>query len=416
MKKKCKNIDITNWQTILPWVRECILRHKKRYDFKSLLLKYGISEADYYIALESYDYDIFEPAIEAISKEACQRIVDRDLRLSPVCIRRKVDTTTGKVRDIGKESAMQQVFDHIAVYSAMDIFKARIADQQMSSIPGRGQIKGIKLIKKYVIADNKAMRYAKRHGLRYTSKCKHHVKLDVKQCYPNAKVEVFMRLFEHDCGNDDIVWLWWELLNSHHVQGYEGFMIGAWVSQWACQFMLSFIYHKAMTLTYERRGVKRKKISHMIMFMDDMALFGSNRRQLLSAIQELTEYAKAELGFTIKPNFAIQSFDDAGLDMMGFVIYRNGKVEMRERNFIKSRRLILRFMRTGRLVYSQAQRLNSYKGFYKYSDSRKIVKQLKIWKIFRLCSLVISKHDKEKHHAENLFFNRTRKNLIPTPV
>lgn len=416
MKKKCKNIDITNWQTVMPWVRECILRHKKRYDFKALLLKYGVTETDYYLALESYDYDIFESAIEAISKEACRRIVERDLQLSPVCIRRKVDTTTGKIRDIGKESAMQQVFDHIAVYSAMDIFTARIADQQMSSIPGRGQIKGVNLIKKYVIADNKAMAYAKRHEMRYTSKCKHHAKLDVKQCYPNAKVEVFMRLFEHDCGNDDIIWLWWALLTSHHVHGYKGFMIGAWVSQWACQFMLSFIYHKAMTLTYERRGVKHKKISHMVMFMDDMALFGSNRRQLLSAIRELIEYAKMELGFTIKSNFAIHNFDDTGLDMMGFVIYRNGKVEMRERNFIKSRRLILRFMRTGRLVYSQAQRLNSYKGFYKYSDSRKVTRQLKVRKIFRLCSLVISEHDKEKHHAENLFFSGTRKNFIPASV
>lgn len=311
---------------------------------------------------------------------------------------------------------MQQVFDHIAVYSAMDIFTARIADQQMSSIPGRGQIKGMKLIKKYVIADNKAIAYAKRHGLRYMSKCKHHVKLDVKQCYPSADMDIFMRLFEHDCGNVDTIWLWRALLSSHHVQGHTGFMIGALPSQWACQFMLSFIHHKAMTLTYERRGVKHKKISHMIMFMDDMVLFGSNRRQLLSAVRDLIEYAKKRLGFTIKPNFAIHNLDDVGLDMMGFVIYRNGKVEMRERNFIKSRRLMLRFMTMGRLVHPQAQRLNFYKGFYKYSDSRKIAKQLKIWKIFRLCSLVISKHDKEKHHAKNLLFNGTRKNLIPAPV
>lgn len=416
MKKKCKHIDITDWQTVLPWVKGCILRHKKRYDFKSLLLRYGCSESDYHTAITTFDYSVFDDTIKRISIDACNHIKSRNLELPPVRIQEKMDKTTGKIRDIGKESAMQQIYDHIAVYSCQDIFNSRMVDQQMSSIKGRGQIAGIKLIKKYITADNRAMAYAKRHNLRYTSKCKYAVKLDIEKCYASADVDIFMRVFEHDCGNQDIIWLWRTLLESHRVDGNTGFMIGALPSQWACQVLISFIYRKAMTLKYEKRKKQRKKISHMVLFMDDMLLFGSNRKQLLSAVRELTRYTKEEIGLTIKPNFMIHKLDDVGIDMMGFVIYRNGKVEMRERNFIKSRRLMLRFLRTGKLVYSQAQRLNSYKGFYKYSDSRKISKVLSVWKIFNLCSLVISKHDKENNHAKNLLLRGTAENLVPSAV
>lgn len=404
MKKKCKNIDITDQKMVLPWVADCVMRHKSRYDFKKLLLKHGLDEKDYYTALQTYDYSVLMKPIESIAKNACESIIRRNLDLPPVSIKRRMDTTTGKIRDIGRESAMQQVFDYIAVYSAMDIFKSRLVEQQMSSIPGRGQIKGMKLIRKYSRKDYKAMKYAKRHDLSYTSICKYHVKLDIHQCYPSADSEIFMKLFEHDCGNEDIIWLWRKLLDLHHIDGYTGFMIGALPSQWACQFMISFIYRKAMELYYYRRGKKYNNISHMVLFMDDMVLFGSNRKKLLSAVRSLMKYVKAELGFNIKKNFAIHQFDNTPVDMMGFVIYRNGKVEMRERNFIKSRRLIWRFQKIGKMAVSQAKRLVSYKGYYKYSDSHKISKELYAFKVFSICQSIISKDDKEKNNAKNLLF------------
>ena len=412
MKKKCKEIDITDWQTVLPWVRECIMRHKKRYDFKSLLIRHGVSKDDYYSAVQNQEYAAFEEAIESIAKEACEHIKIKSLDLPPVQIRRMVDTTTDKVRDIGKESAMQQVYDHIAVHSCEEIFRCRMVDQQMSSIRGRGQIKGMKLIRRYIQKDNRAIRYAKAHGMRYASKCKYFVKLDIRKCYPNADMEIFMELLEHDCGNPDIIWLWRTLLESHHVNGYTGFMIGALPSQWACQVMLSYIYRKAMTLKFTRHRKEHRKVSKMVMFMDDMLLFGSNRKALLSAVREIAAYAKEKLGFEIKKTFSIKALARTGVDMMGFVIYRNGKVEIRQRNYIKSRRLMMRFLSTGSLIISQAKRLNAFKGFYKYSDSRKTCEEYSVWKIYSLCSLVTSKHDKEERRAKNILHERARGNFI----
>ena len=407
MKKKCKQIDITDYATVLPWVKDCVLRHKKRYDFKALLIRHGVSRENYFKALETYDYSIFDEAIDSIAKEACDRIRERNLDLPPVHIRKMMDTTTGKIRDIGKESAMQQVYDHIAVHSCEEIFRCRMVEQQMSSIQGRGQIKGLQLIRKYIQEDNRSIRYAKCHGLKYDSKCKYHVKLDIRKCYPSADMEIFMKLLEHDCANEDILWLWRTLLESHKVDGYTGFMIGALPSQWACQVMLSYIYRKAMSICKMRRGKRIRSVSHMIMFMDDMLLFSSNRQALLSAVKEITIYAKENLGFEIKQNFHIKDLDLERVDMMGYTVYRNGKAEMRGRNFIHSRRLMLRFIRTGRLVVPQAKRLVSFKGFWKYSDSRRIGMELKTNKIFSKCALLISAHDKEERNGKSILLNRT---------
>jgi len=363
MKKKCKNIDITDAQTVRPWVEDCIRRHKKRHDFRKLIQRHGVTKENYWKAVNENDFSLIEPAIDSIAEDAVRQIKARRLELEPVRIRKQQDKTTGKIRMIGCECAMQQVFDYIAVHSCKEIWDARITMQQCSSIPERGQIYGMKLIKKYVLADERAMRYAKKHKKKYVRKCAHHAKLDVRQCFPNAKKEIFLRLFRHDCGNEDIIWLWETLMATHETEDYHGFMIGALVSQWAAQYMLSFLYHKAMTIRYR----DKKAIGRMVMFMDDMLVMGSNRKALLLAIRELTEYA-ASLGFEIKENFMIHKLHKAPIDMMGFMIHENGKVELRGRNYLKARRLMFRYQRKGYLTTEQCKRLVSFKGFYKYSD------------------------------------------------
>ena len=393
MKRKCKKISITDPDTVREWVTDCVRRHKKRYDFKNMLLSHGISKEEYADAIENNAFATFLPAIEKIITEACQMIRNKKLVLPPVRIREQRDHTTGKIRMIGCESPMQQIFDYIAVHSSMEIFNKRIAVQQCSSVPGRGQVYGMQLLRRYINRDNRAMRYAQKHKYRYTSKCAYVVKLDVKKCFPSARLDVFMRLFKRDCGNPDILWLWEELFKTHKINGYEGFMIGSLISQWAAQYMLSFLYQKAMSVHYKSHGKQYKAVSHMVMFMDDMALFGSNRKQLFRTIKILFDYAKAELGFNLKPNFAIQPLGQ--IDMMGFVIYRKGTVSIRGRNYIKSRRLKIRYKNRGSLSLRQCKRIISFKGYYKHSDWHRPGMR----DVFRYAQRIISA--KEKKNGES---------------
>lgn len=399
MKKRCKHIDITDWNTVRPWVKDCVMRHKKRYDFKKLIINHGLTKKQYEEAIRTFEYESFEPVIDNIAIDACEHIKNRNLDLPPVKMEPRRDHTTGKRRLIGKEDAMQQVYDFIAVYSCREIFDSRMTDQQMSSIPGRGPVKGIRMIRKWIMNDNQAIRWARNHGKRYASKCRYHTKLDIKQCYASADTEIFMRMLEHDCASETIIWLWRTLLESHKVDGYTGMMIGALPSQWAAQLMMSYIHRRALELTYVRRKKTYRKVSRMAMFMDDMLLLGPNRKRLREAVEELREYAKT-IGFTIKDNYEIHELNEAPIDMMGYVIYRNGKVEMRERNYIHSTRMISRYNNSGRFVISQARRTSSFKGFFKNSDSQKLSNELKARNAFDYCGQLISIYDKEaKEHG-----------------
>lgn len=196
-----------------------------------------------------------------------------------------------------------------------------------------------------------------------------------------------MELFAHDCGNDDILYLWRSLLKSYEkANGCTGFLIGALPSQWAAQFILSFLY---------RKGICLSGVNHMVMFMDDMLLMGSNRRKLKRAAETLSRYAEAALHLQIKPNWHVKKLANEPIDMMGFVIRYNGKITIRAKNFIHARRMLLRKQRAP-LVYNQAKRLASYKGYFKYSDCRKLRKEMKLKSAFEQAQKIISEHERRK--------------------
>lgn len=46
MRRSCKDINLRDYKTVLPWVWDCIKRHYKRFDFRGMLAKNGISRID----------------------------------------------------------------------------------------------------------------------------------------------------------------------------------------------------------------------------------------------------------------------------------------------------------------------------------------------------------------------------------
>jgi len=411
MKKSCKDIDITNAETVYSWVFKCVKRHYKRYDFRKLLLKFGMTESDYEYLVNSYDHSVLAYPVMNISKYACKCIEERNIELPPVNIRVKKDTTTFKERLIGKESALQQVFDYIAVYSCDEIWKRRFVPQQCSSIKGRGPEYGMRIIRKNIIQDNRAIRYANKHNLKYASKCKYFVKLDAKKCYPNARKEILLKYLEHDCANKDILWLWDVLLSSHRVkidgtnEIYEGFMIGALPSMFGMQLLLSYIYRFVMSLSNVRRGKKIKYVNHALLFMDDILLQSGNKKYLKSAVNKLTKYAFDNLGIIIKDNYSIKCLDHESIDMMGYVLDRRGIVTVRGRNFVHTRRLALRYQRNNTITINFARRIVSYKGRFKYSDTKKAAKKYNLNELFEKSASFISRHDRRLNdYAKSLLY------------
>lgn len=409
VKKSCKNINITDAETVYDWVYKCVNRHYKRYDFRKLLIKFGMKKDDYEYLIKSHDHSVLATPVMNISRYACDCIRKRKIILPPVHIRIKKDNTTFKERLIGKESALQQVFDYIAVYSCDEIWRRRLVPQQASSIKGRGPEYGMRMIRHNIIQDNRSIRYANKHNLRYNSKCKYFVKLDAKKCYPNAKKDILMKYLRHDCANEDILWLWDVLLSSHRVkidgseEIYEGFMIGALPSMWGMQLLLSYTYRYVMSLNNVRHGKKIKYVNHAVLFMDDILLQSGNKKYLKLAVKKLQKYASENLGITIKDNYSIKNLDNESIDMMGYVLDRRGVVTIRGRNFVHTRRLALRYERNHTITINFARRLISYKGRFKYSDTKKAAKKYNLNKLFEKSASFISRYDRRLNYESILY-------------
>lgn len=402
MKRGCKNIDLRNPEVLVPWVRDCVMRRRGRRDYRKLLVEHGMKLSDYKKAIANNDKEAFAKPIHRIAEDVAWHIARREIEtghLAPIVIVEKVDRTTGKVREIGRESAMQQIYDYVAVGAAQEIWDRRLVLQQASSIRNRGQVYGMKMIRSWIEADNRAMRWAKKHNRRYYSRCRYYVKLDVKKCYPNSRMNIFMELFERDCANEDLIWLWRTLLTTHLVNGYAGFIIGAPPSQWACQYMMSFIYRFAMSHRFGRK--QDRSVSHMLIFLDDMLLMSSSRKALRKAVEDVIQYAKEKLGYTIKPNWNIRKLDETPIDMMGFVVYRNGKVAIRDYDFIRARRLALRCERNHGMSLRQAKRFSSYGGNFKYTDCRRAKEKYRIPQVKKLAGRIIGNHQRRANQNGN---------------
>ena len=407
MKRSAKNINITDWKTVLPWVQDCIYRHYKRNDFHRMLVDHGLSEVEYQSVLndkKNHDKTPFLPAIESIAKYACECIKKRELNMPPIKYRKKIEMCGGvpKERLIGNESAIQQVYDYIAVYSSMDVFKRFIVLQQMSSLPDRGQEKGMRMIRSWIRGDIKGKKYSDQHGYHYTKRNEFFVKRDVKQCYPSSDMEIFLGLFGRYCGNDTILWLWRELLTSHHVDGYTGMMIGALTSSWAVQFMMSFVWRYAMSLQYTRRGKKVRLISNSLYFMDDQLYTASSRSKLAKAMALLDRFAWEKLHYSLKSNWQIHCIEDTPIDMMGYVIHANGKVTIRGKNYVHIRRNFLRYQISGHYTLKQARRACSFNGKVKHVNNRAIVAMYGVAKAVRVAASVVSEHDRRKAGTLNV--------------
>lgn len=119
MKKKCKNIDITDIKFIEKAIQDCLEGKKKtRQDIVSIMNKYNDS-------------------IHNIAVDMQSELLNRKLNLKPIWYKRKYDEASRKWRTIGIQDIKQQMYDYIAVNAMADLIPC-IGKYQCASIKGRG--------------------------------------------------------------------------------------------------------------------------------------------------------------------------------------------------------------------------------------------------------------------------------------
>lgn len=279
------------------------------------------------------------------------------------------DHGNGKNRDLGLECLLFRLYEVVANAAADPLFQAKVGVFQIASIKGKGQKYGKEVVKKWLSRDPEGTKYC--------------IQSDVRKCYPSIPHEPLLDMFRRDLRKspdllylfETIIHLYEEYPNPKSDDPTKGILIGSPVSKDMCNYYISRLYHYAseeVAVTKTRRGkaTRKRLLQHIIIYADDIIIFGGNKKDLQKAMFLLVRFAKEELGLIIKPNwrkFRTMYTDKNGktrgctLDFIGFQFhcgevkekyyynpvrkarYRKVWVTMREKTFLKARRKITRF-------------------------------------------------------------------------
>lgn len=389
MKTYCKNVDVTDVKFIFCCVYECFDGKWNRSDVQKLLFTYSkksdnpLSRNEIRRIIADENKTELNWVIELIAKDISDSIKNRTIILPPIKYSERYDTNSKKFRTIGTQSIIHQCYEYVAVNATKELFNKKIGVYQCASIPGKGQSYGKKAIEKWVSNDIKGTRYA--------------VKMDVRKCYPSINQIKLKKMLKRDIHkNSDLLYLLYTLIDMFD----EGLSIGSHLSQWLCNYYLSYAYHYISERIFIARKSKRsntvghiRAISHVIFYMDDIIIFGSNKKYLMIATKLIINYFNLELDLTIKPNwfiFKVQYVDKYGkihgtfVDMMGFRFYR-GKTSIRKSIFIKMRRKYNRVRKRLNnhkyLPKKSAQSVMSYWGWIANTNSYTILNKYEVRRV-----------------------------------
>lgn len=351
MKKKCKNVDITNFDFILKSVEQCFQNKKKnRTDILKIREEVG-TNVDIALMLQ-------------------KELINKDIKLKPIWYRTKYDSASRKWRTIGIQDIKQQIYDYIAVNGLEELMR-RVGKYQCASIKGRGQVYCAKAIYNHI--QNPSIKYA--------------CKFDVRKYYESIPQDKMMEWLRKRVKNDLLLWLIETLIHTFK----KGLSIGSYLSQHLGNLYLSDVYHKIESIHAVRRGKKIKIVSFTCTYMDDLLITGSNSRSLIK-VGHIVENMCSEKGLTIKDTWSCFKIDDSFIDMVGYRIHRD-HITIRRCTLKKIRRAIIRFEHNPTSL-SLAKRVNSYKGILDHSDSYQFCKKYNVYETIRKARRLVSYYDR----------------------
>lgn len=323
-------------------------------------------------------YDLYE-VVRYIATYMCECIIKKDLKLKPIKYFTIIDGMNKKERIIGVEEPLHQMFDYVAVKGMLPMLNAKIGIFQCASMPKKGQSYGKKYIEKWV----------------KEKKTAYYVKGDIKKCFPSIPIHKLKRLLKRDIKDSTLLWLAFTLLDKFEY----GLSIGSFLSQYLCNYYLSYAYHYASEQLFKIRNTKYngsvrvRLINHVLFYMDDFLLTSSSKKDLRKGMNLLIEYFNDFLELEVKPKWKVCRIDSEPIDMMGFV-FRKGKTTIRAKIFLKIRRYFLKARKRIKNKKPISEKLAfqcvSGYGWFKNTDSQKVRNKLNIDFVDYKCKKVIS--------------------------
>nr|DAL85213.1 MAG TPA: hypothetical protein [Caudoviricetes sp.] len=281
--------------------------------------------------------------IDAYVDELHTMMVNETFTPSPYHRFQIKDGATQKVREICcPKFYPDQIVHWIAILAVQPVLTKGMYEFNCGSVPGRGPHYGKKYVERWFKRDRKHTKYC--------------LKLDIRKFYPSLKAPVVMRELRRVIKCQRTLRLLETILKSE-----DGLPIGNYTSQWFANFALQRLDH----------FIKEKlQIKHYIRYMDDMCLFGNNKRKLHRAREAIQQFLDG-MQLTLKGNWQVFPIKSRAVDFLGFRFFREKTIFRRNLSLRLRRRVkkaYQQLLRTGRVNYNNAAAVMSYLGWLLHAD------------------------------------------------
>ena len=302
--------------------------------------------------------------------------------------------TKPKKREIRKIRFFDQVIHHIVINACMEVFKTGMYEFCCGSVPKRGIHYAKKFIARWLREDNKNTKYC--------------CQMDIRHYFDSVDHEVLKRQLRKHITDNRMLWLLYEIIDSCE----NGIPLGYYTSQWFANYHLQELDHFIK---------EQLHIKYYVRYLDDMVIFGRNKKELHKARAAIAAYLERELHLTMKGNYQVFRFDyiakdgtrkGKALDFMGFRFYRD-KITLRKSLMLRICRKATRIGKKDRPTYYDATAMLSYMGWIYASNTYAMYeKRVKPYIDVKQLKAIVSKATKKKEgktkHGKNELENRNR--------
>lgn len=272
--------------------------------------------------------------IEWIRKQAINYKNDHH---TPVII---YDGIQRKKRTIIVPTFREQIVHHMVVNILKPIIMKSMYEHSYGSIPDRGATLGAKRIRCW-LKDSKGTRYC--------------LKMDIKKYFDSVPHEIVTKKLAEQIHDQGFLNILLEIVNVNE----KGLPLGFYTSQWLANWYLTGLDHYIKEVL---------KAPYYIRYMDDMIIFGSNKRKLHKMRQAIADYLKKYLGLELKGNYQVFPIKSRALDFMGFRFYRY-RTTLRRTILYKACRKAKRLFKKDKPTIYDIKQFMSYLGWFKQTDT-----------------------------------------------
>jgi hypothetical protein len=315
----------------------------------------------------------------------------RPSRHGKVCIN---EGTSKKTRMIEKPRYnYEQVIHHIVVAACYDIFMKGMYEFSCGSVPNRGAHYGKRYIEKWIQTDKK--------------NCKYVLKMDIRHFFESIDHDVLKGWLAKKIRDKRMLYILELIIDGSEV----GLPLGFYTSQWLSNFMLQPLDHY---IKEQLRAV------HYIRYMDDMVVFGKNKKELHRMQQSIETYLHEHFNLQMKGNWQVFRFDyierktgarkGRPLDFMGFQFYHD-KTILRESIMLSCTRKVNRVAKKPKITWYDATAILSYMGYISNTDTYDMyLQRIKPHVNVKKLKKIVSKHSKRKEREKHERMERSVRN------